>query len=133
MGWFLKAKKDYSWRGQTLDSLAVPPRPLMVFFGVLLLLLYLATHSDYKDRVEKRRSRSRFSLLFLPLLVVVAVNLFMLRHRMLRYKFGDPRPLYHAAVTEEASSASGLLLVLLLLLVLVHYHSSFQSSWFRLF
>ncbi|KAI3460401.1 hypothetical protein Pfo_017064 [Paulownia fortunei] len=132
MGWFVRERRGMSWKDQTLDSISAPPLPLMVFFGLLIMLVYFATYSELKERVERRKTGFRFGLLLLPMVVILVVNMMMLRRRMLRYNFGVPRPVYDA-VAEERSSASSLLLVLLLLLVMVHYQSSFQSTWFRLF
>ncbi|XP_042045957.1 uncharacterized protein LOC121792176 [Salvia splendens] len=129
MGWFLQVKKGMSWKEQAIASFGAPP-PLMAFTAVLLMLVYLATHSDYKERMEKRKTGFRFSLLLLPLLLIVVLNLVMLRHRLLSYNFGAHH-YHHAATDDDAGSASGLVLVLLLLFVLVHYLSSFHSSWFR--
>ncbi|XP_042058094.1 uncharacterized protein LOC121802481 [Salvia splendens] len=132
MGWFLRVKKGMSWKEQAIASFGAPPPQLMAFTAVLLMLVYLATHSDYKERMEKRKTGFRFSLLLLPLLLIVVLNLVMLRHRLLRYNFGAHHHHYHhAAADDDAGSASGLVLVLLLLFVLVHYQSSFHSSWFR--
>ncbi|PIN00519.1 hypothetical protein CDL12_26975, partial [Handroanthus impetiginosus] len=133
MGWFGRGRRGISWRDQTLDSLSPPPPPLMVFFGLLIMLVYFATSSEQKERIERRRTGFRFGTLLLPVAVVLFVNLTMLRRRMLWYNFGAPRPVYQVVAKEEGGSASGLLLVLVLLLVMVHFQSSFQSAWFRLF
>ncbi|KAK6131008.1 hypothetical protein DH2020_035248 [Rehmannia glutinosa] len=130
-GWFVRERRGISWKDQTLDSISAPPLPLIVFFGLLITLLYFASCSEYHERVERRKSGFRFGLLLLPMVVVLAMNLMMLR--MVRYNFGAPRPVYEAAAAEaEGGSAAGLLLVLLMLLIMVHFQSSFQSAWFRL-
>ncbi|XP_042041326.1 uncharacterized protein LOC121786767 [Salvia splendens] len=130
MGWFLQVKKGMSWKEQAIASFGAPPPPLMAFTTVLLMLVYLATHSDYKEMMEKRKTGFRFSLLLLPLLPIVVLNLVTLLHCLLRYNFGAHH-YHHAASDGDTGSASGLVLVLLLLFVLVHYQSSFHSSWFR--
>ncbi|KAK4434621.1 hypothetical protein Salat_0624900 [Sesamum alatum] len=130
MVWFVRARRGISWQDQTLASISAPPSPLMVFFGLLITLVYFATHSGYKERVERRRTGFRFGLLLLPVVVILGVNMVMLRRRMLRYSFGVPKTVV-AAAEKEGSSAAALLLVVVVLLVMVHYQSSFQSSWFR--
>ncbi|KAL7086025.1 hypothetical protein ACP275_14G313600 [Erythranthe tilingii] len=135
MGWFVRERKGISWKDQTLDSISAPPLPLVVFSVLLIVLLYFETSSEQKERVERKKSGFRFGLLLLPLVVVLAVNMTMLRHKILRYNFGAPKPVYEAAVetAEEGTPVARLLLFLLLLILMVHYQSSFHSSWFRLF
>ncbi|KAG8389871.1 hypothetical protein BUALT_Bualt01G0024000 [Buddleja alternifolia] len=133
MGWFVRERRGIgSWKDQTLDSVSAPPTPLMVFFILLIMLMYFEISSEQKHRVERKTKGITFGLLFLPLLVVLAVNVMLLRRRLVRYSIGLPRPVYEAAA-EEGSSAGGLLLVLIVLLVMVYYKNSFQSAWFRVF
>ncbi|KAI3464834.1 hypothetical protein Pfo_021497 [Paulownia fortunei] len=130
MGWFERERRSVSWKEQTLDSISAPPLPLVVFFGLFIMLMYFATYLEFKERVERSKMGFRFGLLLLPLVGILVVNMMMLRRRLWRYAFGVPRPVYET-VADEGSSPWGLLLVLGLLLVMVYYRSSFQSAWFR--
>ncbi|EYU36788.1 hypothetical protein ABFS82_14G300100 [Erythranthe guttata] len=132
MGWFVRERKGISWKDQTLESISAPPLPLVVFSVLLIVLLYFETSFEQKERVERNKSGFRFGLLLLPLVVVLAVNMTMLRHKMLRYNFGAPKPVVYEAA-EDGTPVARLLLFLLLLILMVHYQSSFHSSWFRLF
>ncbi|CAI9116937.1 OLC1v1018233C1 [Oldenlandia corymbosa var. corymbosa] len=118
-----------SWRDQTLASLSAPPLPLMVIFGVVVLLLYLATSSDYKSQVEKSLAGFKVLLFLLPLVLILVVHVMMVSERWLnnlRYSrlFGAP---------EGGGGGSPVLLLLVVvgLLVLVYYHSLIKSSWFH--
>ncbi|KAK4429379.1 hypothetical protein Salat_1238300 [Sesamum alatum] len=130
MGWFVRERRGASWKDQTLDSLSAPPLPLMVFFGLFIMLMSLATYSEFKERVERSKMGFRFGLLLLPLVGVLVVNIMMIHRRWWRYAFGVRRSVYEA-VANDGSSVVGLVVVLVLLLVLVYYQSSFQSAWFR--
>lgn len=130
MGWFVRERRGVSWKDQTLDSISAPPLPLVVFFGLFIMLMYFATYLEFKAKVERSKMGFRFGLLLLPLVGILVVNLMMLHRRWWRYTIGVQRPVYHA-VADEGSWPWGLLLVLVLLLVMVHYQSSFQSAWFR--
>ncbi|KAL3617630.1 hypothetical protein CASFOL_037951 [Castilleja foliolosa] len=136
MGWFVRERRSgISWKDQTLESISAPPLPLIVFFGLLITLLYFEIHSEYQERVERRKSGFRFGLLLLPLAVVLVVNMVVLRHRMVGYTFGVPTPpVYEATVVAESgSSAAGLVVVLVMVLFMVYFQSTVQSGWFRLF
>ncbi|CAA0816672.1 Unknown protein [Striga hermonthica] len=130
--WFVSEKRGISWKDQTLNTISPPPLPLVAFSGLVIALLYLAYSSGHHERVERRRSDLRFGLILLPMAVVLAVNVVALRRRVARYVLGVP-PVAAEAVAEDGGSVVGLLLVLLLVLVMVHYQSSVQSGWFRLF
>ncbi|KAL6504452.1 hypothetical protein OROGR_026375 [Orobanche gracilis] len=130
-----------SWKDKTLDSISAPPLPLLVFSGILIMLLYFESRSEYHERVERAKSGFGFGLFLLPLVVVLAVNMMVFGRRIVRYSLGVPAPEYEAAEPEFGRSAEGsdgnlgpgLLLILLIVLVMVYYRSSVQSGWFRLF
>ncbi|XP_057794835.1 uncharacterized protein LOC131011086 [Salvia miltiorrhiza] len=127
MGWFVRERRGVSWKEQTLESVAAPPLPLVVFLGLFIMLLYFATYSEYKEKVERSKMGLKLGLFLLPVVGVVVVNLSMFHRRWWRNTF----PTYQAAAV-EGSSPWGLLLVLGLLLLMLHYQSSFHS-WFRSF
>lgn len=131
MGWFVRERRSVSWKEQTLESVAAPPLPLLVFFGLFIMLLSFATYSEFMEKMERRRMGLKFGLLLLPVLGVVVVNLIMLHRRWWRYAYGVSAPVYRAAAG-DGSQPWGLLFVVGLLLVMVYYQSSFQS-WFRAF
>ncbi|GER44771.1 transmembrane gamma-carboxyglutamic acid protein [Striga asiatica] len=131
-GPFVRENRGISWKDQTLNSISPPPLPLVAFSGLVITLLYLAYSSGRQERVERRRSDLRFGLILLPMAVVLAVNVVALRRRVARYVLGVP-PVAAEAVAEDGGSVVGLLLVLVLVLVMVHYQSSVQSGWFRMF
>ncbi|KAL6504753.1 hypothetical protein OROHE_023511 [Orobanche hederae] len=144
MSSFVRERRGVSWKDKTLDSISPPPLPLLVFSGILIMLLYFESWSEYHERVERTKSGFRFGLFLLPLVVVLAVNMMVFGRRIVRYILGVPAPEYEAAESEcgigrsaEASDggnlAPGLLLILLIVLVMVYYRSSVQSRWFRLF
>ncbi|KAL3505397.1 hypothetical protein ACH5RR_035238 [Cinchona calisaya] len=125
---FVRERRGISWRDQTLASISAPPMPLMVVFGVVILLMYLASYSDYKAQVERRMTGLKLLLFLLPVLLILMVHLMMVSNRW--FYVGGVRPVSES-INQEGSSPCGLILVVLLLLVLVYYQSSFQSSWFR--
>ncbi|KAL1542912.1 hypothetical protein AAHA92_19943 [Salvia divinorum] len=129
MGWFVRERTSVSWKDRTLDSVAAPPLPLVVFLGLFIMLLSFATYSDYKQKIERSKMGLRLGLFLVPVVgAVVVANLMMLRRSWWRYALGGSPPM--AAV--EGSPPWGLLAVVGLLLVMVHYQSSFRS-WFRSF
>ncbi|XP_011083589.1 uncharacterized protein LOC105166067 [Sesamum indicum] len=130
MGWLVRERRGASWKDQTLDSLSAPPLPLLVFFGLFIMLMSLATYSEFKERVERSKMGFRLGLLLLPLVGVLVVNIMIIHRRWWRYAFGVRRSVYEA-VANDGSSVVGLVVVLALLLVMVYYQSSFQSAWFR--
>ncbi|EYU38808.1 hypothetical protein ABFS82_03G069900 [Erythranthe guttata] len=120
------------WKDETLGSIsAAPPLPLVVFFGIFMMLMFLAAYSEFKEKVERSRMEFRFALMLLPVAAILVVNMMLLRRRLWSYIVGARRPVYGAAA-DEGSSPWGLMLVLALLLVMVYYQKSFQSAWFRL-
>lgn len=126
MGWFVRERRGVSWKDQTLDSVAAPPLPLVVFLGLFVMLLYFATYSEYKEKIERSKMGFKLGLFLLPVVGITVVYLIMLHRRWWRYTFGGSTPMYQA-VAVEGSSPWGLLLVVGLLLVMVHYQSSFRS------
>ncbi|CAA2963797.1 Hypothetical predicted protein [Olea europaea subsp. europaea] len=130
MGWFMRGRRGVSWRDQTLDSISAPPLPLLVFFGLLIMLMFLASYSHYKAEVEKSKMNLKLLFFLLPLLVILMLN-FMVDNRWWFYAGISP-PAYET-VRQEGSAPWGLLLLLVFLLVMVQYQSSIQSSWFRAF
>ncbi|KAG6435339.1 hypothetical protein SASPL_100210 [Salvia splendens] len=132
MGWFVRERRSVSWKDRTLDSVAAPPLPLVVFLGLFIMLLCFATYSDCKERIERSKMGMRLGLFLVPVVgTVVVANLMMLRRSWWRYALAGSPPMHRAAAV-EGSSPWGLLAVVGLLLVMVHYQSSFQS-WFRSF
>ncbi|XP_051139554.1 uncharacterized protein LOC127257216 [Andrographis paniculata] len=121
MGWFVREKRGegVSWKDQTLDSLSLPPSPLLLFFLLFLMFISIATYSELKGRME--RGIMAFRLPLLLLLPLIAVAVLMLgscsRWRRLDAAGGLP-PL-------------GLAAAVVVLLVLAYHQSSFQSGWFR--
>ncbi|XP_022865878.1 uncharacterized protein LOC111385688 [Olea europaea var. sylvestris] len=130
MGWFVRERRGIGWRDQTLDSISPPPLPLLVFFGLLIMLMFLASYSHYKAELEKSKMNLKLLFFLLPLLVILMLN-FMVDNRW-RFYTGISSPAYET-VRDEGSAPWGLLLMLVFLLIMVQYQSSFQLSWFRAF
>ncbi|KAL2499359.1 hypothetical protein Adt_24909 [Abeliophyllum distichum] len=130
MGWLVRDRRGISWRDQTLDSISPPPLHLLVFFGLLIMLMFLASYSDYKAQVEKSKMDLKLLLFLLPFLVILMLN-FMVDNRWWHYA-GISTPAYET-VRQEGTVPWGLLLLVVFLLVMVQYQSSFKSSWFRSF
>ncbi|KAL2522251.1 hypothetical protein Fot_26263 [Forsythia ovata] len=130
MGWLVRDRRGIGWRDQTLDSISPPPLPLLVFFGLLIMLMFLASYSNYKAQVEKSKMDLKLLLFLFPFLVILMLN-FMVDNRWWYYA-GIPTPAYET-VRQEGTTPWGLLLLVVFLLVMVQYQSSFKSSWFRSF
>lgn len=126
---FVRERRGISWKDRTLASVTAPPIPLMVIFGLVVLLMCLATYSDYKAQAERTVIGFKLLLFLSPVLIILMVHLMIVSNRWFYYVRGS-RPVSES-INQEGSSPWGLVLVVLLLLVLVYYHSSIQSTWFR--
>lgn len=145
MSWLLRGRRAVSWREQTLESVSSPPpMPLIVLFGVVMLLMCLASYSDYRAQAQRAMISFKLLLFLLPVLLILFMHLTMVFKRWfyymglggarsssrLGYNYG-PLPWWSSSIHGDGSSPWGLALVVLMLLVLVYYHSSVQYIWFR--
>lgn len=127
----MKGRRGISWRDQTLASSSPPPFPLMVFFGLVILLMYFATYSHYRAQAERSMLGFKLLLFLLPLLLILFVHLVMLNRWIY---IGSTRINYDSSSSQDdggSSSPWGLALFVMVVLVLVYYHSSAQHTWFR--
>ncbi|XP_075479270.1 uncharacterized protein LOC142520155 [Primulina tabacum] len=131
MSSYVGERRDVSWKEQTLDSIAAPPLPLTVFFVLFIMMMYFTNYSDYKETVERSKMGLRLYLFLVPLLVIVAANVLMLRHRWWRDWSSPAHEASAAGVGEDWSLPWGVVVVLVVVLVLIHYQPPFQSGWFR--
>ncbi|KZV33144.1 hypothetical protein F511_18160 [Dorcoceras hygrometricum] len=102
MGWFTRDRRGISWKDQTLDSISLPPLPLMVFFGLFIMLLYFASYSEFKEKVERSKMGLRFGLILLPLVAVLVANMIMLCRRWWLHHIGIQR--HTSWVAEDGGS-----------------------------
>lgn len=128
MGWFLRETRGgkIGWRDQTLGSMSAPPSPLMALVGIVVLLLFLSSYTNYKSQMRKTQIGFNLFLLFLPILLI------FLAYYMTKYgRFQIVSPTTKAMVFHDQSGASpwGVGLFLGLMLILVSYQPYFQSKW----
>nr|XP_016481381.1 PREDICTED: uncharacterized protein LOC107802404 [Nicotiana tabacum] len=122
MGWFTSERRGISWRDQTVESASAPPFPLILFFGLVILLMYFAGYSDYKAQEQRLENSMRLLLFLLPMLVVLMVYAMVVNNRWFSPEAagggGGPRPVLYEAMRQEGSPPWGpaLLVVLLLLM-----------------
>ncbi|KAK8944484.1 hypothetical protein KSP39_PZI007899 [Platanthera zijinensis] len=133
MAWFFgdRSGRQYwkqGWRVRALDSLSLPPAPLVAVFTIVLLFLSLSSRAGYKARVERAEVGLRLLLLLVPLLLVFAVKWLVVDGRVVlprvRWTEQDER---HGGV----GSPWGVAAAVVLLLFMVSFHSSVESQWFR--
>lgn len=140
MSWLLRGRRGVSWREQTLESAvsSPPPMPLMVFFGVVMFLIYLANYSEYKAQTQRTMIGFKLLLFLLPVLLILFMHLTVVFNRWFYYLGGRSTASSRMAYNYnnygsggEGSSPWGLAMVVLMLLLLVYYHSSVHYTWFR--
>ncbi|KAL6212799.1 hypothetical protein ACLB2K_018015 [Fragaria x ananassa] len=112
------------WRDQTLASMSAPPSPLLALVGIVVLLLYLSSYSNYKAQIHQTQASFNLFLLFLPMILI------FLAYYMTKYgRFMSPAMKETVVNDQSEASPWGVSLFLGLMLVLVSYHSYFQSKW----
>ncbi|KAK8945326.1 hypothetical protein KSP40_PGU011184 [Platanthera guangdongensis] len=133
MAWFFGDRRGrqywkQGWRVRALDSLSLPPAPLVAVLTIVLLFLSLSSRAGYKARVERVEVGLQLLLLLVPLLLVFAVKLLVVDGRVVfprvRRTEQDER---HVGV----GSPWGVAAAVVLLLFMVSFHYSVESQWFR--
>ncbi|KAG9148017.1 hypothetical protein Leryth_003605 [Lithospermum erythrorhizon] len=135
MGWFVRSdgRRGLSWKDQVFESASAPPAPLIVFFGLVILLMILASYADYKEQMQRTKLSAKLFVFLLPLLLMLMLYLMMV-FRTLFTRFSSASSVVRSmSWSNEGGSPLFMLFWVVLLLVMVHYQSSFQASWLRLF
>ncbi|GAA0156056.1 hypothetical protein LIER_43342 [Lithospermum erythrorhizon] len=135
MGWFVGSnrRRGLSWQEQVLESASIPPAPLMVFFGLVILLIFLANYGDYKLQMERTKLGAKLFVVLLPLLLMLLLCLLMVTWRFLTRCSSTSSVARSMSSSNEGGSPLVMLFWVVLLLVMVYYQSYFQASWLRLF
>lgn len=97
---FVRERREISWMDQTLASISLPPMPLMVIFGLVVLLMYLGSYWDYKAQVERSVIGFKLFLFLLPVLVILIVHLMLVSNRWFHYIRGS-RPVSDQSMSQE--------------------------------
>ncbi|PRQ27208.1 hypothetical protein RchiOBHm_Chr6g0302871 [Rosa chinensis] len=119
-----KGSGKLGWREQTLASMSVPPSPLIALVGIVVLLLYLSSYSNYRAQMYKTQASFNLFLLFLPMILI------FLAYYMTKYgRFMSPSTKEKVVNAQSGASPWGVSLFLGLMLMLVSYQSYFQSKW----
>ncbi|XP_059281522.1 uncharacterized protein LOC132035266 [Lycium ferocissimum] len=125
MGWLIRERRGLSWRDQTIESASTPPIPLIAFFGLVILLMYLASYSESKAHEQRSKNSMRLLLFLLPMLVVLMVYAMLVNNRWFSPDpTGGPRPVLYESMRQEGSPPWGPALLVVLLLLIVHYQNS---------
>ncbi|XP_020593427.1 uncharacterized protein LOC110033711, partial [Phalaenopsis equestris] len=87
MPWLLRERRGpqwkQGWRAQTLNSLSLPPAPLLTIFAIVLLFLSLPlSRKGYRERVERAEVGLRLLLLLVPLMLVFLAKCLVVDGRM---------------------------------------------------
>ncbi|XP_031283249.1 uncharacterized protein LOC116141909 [Pistacia vera] len=126
MGWFFTERRGPAWKQgwaeQTLSSVSAPPLPLVAIFGIIFLLFWLSSYINYKLQMQHTMINLKVFLLFLPVLLIFAVQL-----------TESFRPKTYRRPADVGSNFCNLpwsvMVLVVLLLVMVSYHSHVQSMW----
>ncbi|KAK3007665.1 hypothetical protein RJ639_014307 [Escallonia herrerae] len=78
MAWFMRERRGISWTDQTLASISAPPLPLLVFFGLVMILLSIPIVLDLKAQMERAMVVMRI------ILYLSAVGLVLILHATMR-------------------------------------------------
>lgn len=108
------------------DSLCLPPRHLLGFFVLFILVISYTTHSSYKKDMEETMIRSRLFFMILLLAVFIIVLRLIVGKASSRVRF-------RGGGEGSNSIPWGVAFILVMVLVMANYHSSVQSSLFRSF
>ncbi|EEF33128.1 uncharacterized protein LOC8285145 [Ricinus communis] len=134
MEWFYPRRRGPEWKqgwtGQTLGSISIPPPPLLVIFGIVILLLWLSQYTDYKAQLHHSAINFQLFLFLLPVLLILLIASYS-TNWMPYFRLRQPRSGRESVRSAEGSSQPwGIAAFVAVLLVLLSYQSSFHSKWF---
>ncbi|KAK3423820.1 uncharacterized protein LOC104451287 [Eucalyptus grandis] len=130
MGWLIREKRGpawkHGWTRQTIDSMSLPPMPVVTLFGIVLLLLWLSFHINYTRQMERTVVSLKLLLLLVPLLLIILARWLDANRGRLVIPLPDADP---DTMHRVSRTPWGVALLVGLVLLLLSFQSNLRSQW----